>query len=66
MFSFDDENVLFTMLDDGACIIFDEDKEKQNMITDNYALLKRMSKSMHYQYVLNLNHTVLKFSTVKS
>ena len=62
MFSFTDEDVLFTMLDDGACIIFDEDEEKREMITDNYALLKKVSKSMHYQYVLNLNHTMLKFS----
>ena len=66
MFSFDDENVLFTMLDDGEGIIFDEDEEKQRMITDNYALLKRISKSMKYQYVLNLNHTMLKFSTAGS
>lgn len=63
MFSFTDEDVLFTMLDDGACIIFDEDEEKREMITDNYALLKKVSKSMQYQYVLNLNHTMLKFST---
>ena len=63
MFSFDDDNVIFTMLDDGACIIFDEDEEKQRMITDNYALLKRVSRSMKYQYILNLNHTMLKFST---
>ena len=62
MFSFTDEDVLFTMLDDGACIIFDEDEEKREMITDNYALLKKVSKSMQYQYVLNLNHTMLKFS----
>ena len=66
MFSFDDEGVLFTMLDDGACIIFDEDEEKQRMITDNYALLKKVSKSMQYQYVLNLNHTILKFGSAKS
>ena len=66
MFSFDDEGVLFTMLDDGACIIFDEDEEKQRMITDNYALLKKVSKSMQYQYVLNLNHTILKFGNAKS
>lgn len=62
MISFDEKNVLFTILDDGACIIFDEDQEKQRMITDNYALLKRVSSSMQYQYVLNLNHTMLKFS----
>lgn len=62
MFSFTDEDVLFTMLDDGACIIFDEDEEKREMITNNYALLKKVSKSMQYQYVLNLNHTMLKFS----
>lgn len=66
MFSFDDESVLFTMLDNGACIIFDEDKEKQRMITDNYALLKKMAKSMQYQYVLNLNHTMLKFEKGKT
>ena len=65
MFSFDDEGVLFTMLDDGACIIFDENEEKQRMITDNYALLKKISKSMQYQYVLNLNHTMLKFDADK-
>lgn len=62
MFSFTDEDVLFTMLDDGACIIFDEDEEKREMITNNYALLKKVSKSMQYQYVLNLNHTMLRFS----
>ena len=61
LFSFDDESVLFTMLDNGACIIFDEDKEKQRVITDNYALLKKLARSMQYQYVLNLNHTILKF-----
>ena len=41
--------------------LFDEDKEKQRVITDNYALLKKMARSMQYQYVLNLNHTILKF-----
>ena len=63
MFSFDDEGVLFTMLDDGACIMFDEDEEKQRMITDNYALLKKISSTMQYQYVLNLNHTMLRFDS---
>jgi O-antigen/teichoic acid export membrane protein len=61
MVCFSKDEVIFMMLDDGECIVLDEDKEKQSMITDNYALLKRVAKSVQYQYVINLNHTILKF-----
>lgn len=61
MVSFSKDEVIFMMLDDGECIVLDEDKEKQSMITDNYALLKKIAKSIQYQYVINLNYTVLKF-----
>lgn len=61
MFCFSKDEVIFMMLDDGKCIVFDEDKEKQSMITDNYALLKRIAKSVQYQYVINLNHTIVRF-----
>ncbi len=62
MISFSGEEVDFMMLDNGECIVFDEDREKQRMITDNYTLLKRIAKSVQYQYVLNLNHTIVKFA----
>lgn len=48
----------FTMLDDGRCIALDEDKEMQKLITDNYGLLKKLAKSVRYQYILNMNYTV--------
>ncbi|MCR5301344.1 MAG: polysaccharide biosynthesis C-terminal domain-containing protein [Lachnospiraceae bacterium] len=61
MVCFSKDEVIFMMLDDGECIVLDEDKEKQSMITDNYALLKKVAKSIQYQYVINLNFTILKF-----
>ncbi len=59
---FSGEEVIFMMLDNGECIVFDEDKEKQDMITDNYAMLKQIAKSVQYQYVLNMNHTIVRFA----
>lgn len=63
MISFSESEVVFMMIDDGRCIVFDEDREKQRMITDNYALLKKLAASVQYQYVLNLNYTIIKFVT---
>ena len=51
----------FTMLDDGRCIALDEDQETQKLITDNYGLLKKLAKSVRYQYILNMNYTVFEF-----
>ena len=49
------------MLDDGRCIALDEDQETQKLITDNYGLLKKLAKSVRYQYLLNMNYTVFDF-----
>ena len=46
----------FTMLDDGRCIALDEAQETQKLITDNYGLLKKLAKSVRYQYILNMNY----------
>ena len=51
----------FTMLDDGCCIALDEDHETQELITDNYGLLKKLAKSVRYQYLLNMNYTEFEF-----
>ena len=51
----------FIMLDDGRCIALDENEETKALITDNYGLLKKVAKSVEYQYILNLNHTVISF-----
>ena len=55
---FTENGARFTMLDDGRCIALDEDRETQELITDNYELLKKLAKSVRYQYLLNMNYTV--------
>ena len=49
------------MLDDGRCIALDEDRETQELITDNYGLLRKLAKSVKYQYLLNMNYTEIEF-----
>ena len=53
----DKHSAIFTTLDDGAFIALDKDEEKQELITDNYGLIKKIAKSVEYQYVLNMNYT---------
>lgn len=47
------------MLDDGECIPFNNDEEEASHMIDNYKLLKRLSKKLKYQYVLDMNYTLL-------
>ena len=49
------------MLDNGKCIALDRDSEIQELITDNYGLVKKLAKSVEYQYLLNMNYTVFTF-----
>lgn len=51
----------FTILDDGECIALDEDREHQELITNNYDLVKCIAEEVDYQYILNLNYTVMRF-----
>ena len=53
----DEHSAIFTLLDDGAFIALDENDETQKLITDNYGLIKRIAKSVEYQYILNMNYT---------
>ena len=48
---------IFVTLDDGKCIALDKNTETQKLITDNYGLLKKIAKSVEYQYILNMNYT---------
>ena len=56
----EDESV-FMMIDDGKCIALDKDIETRQLITDNYNLLKKVAKTVKYQYVLDLNYTIFTF-----
>ena len=59
----DKNNAVFVTLDGGECIALDEDSQKEELITDNYNLIKKIAKEVTYQYILNLNYTTLTFQT---
>ena len=60
MVKFTGDEGKFVMVDDGRCIALDENESTQTLITDNYELLKKVSKSLEYQYILNMNYTVIR------
>lgn len=63
MVRFEGKNkAVFVELDDGKCIALDKNELSQKLITDNYELLRRLAKSVEYQYILNMNHTRFTFS----
>ena len=55
------DSATFTIFDDGECIALDEDREHQELVTNNYDLVKCIAKEVDYQYILNLNYTVMHF-----
>ena len=52
----DGDHAILVTLDDGAFIALDPDEEKQQLITDNYELIKKLADSVEYQYILNMNY----------
>lgn len=50
-------DAIFTVLDDGECIALNKYEEQQKLITSNYGIIKKVAKSVDYQYILNLNYT---------
>ena len=58
---FTPDSARFAMIDDGQCIALDDDRKTQALITDNYELMKKIARSISYQYLLNMNYTVLEF-----
>ena len=49
------------MIDNGKCIALDENDESREAAVNNYEFLKRISKSIEYQYVPDMNYTVVRF-----
>ena len=56
---FSGNEALFAMLDDGVCII--DNKDRRDMTVDNYEFIKKLAKSVQYQYILDMNYSVLRF-----
>jgi hypothetical protein len=52
----------FIMMDTGRRIALNEDRESKELVTENYELVKRLSKSVDYQYVLDMNYSIVTFS----
>lgn len=65
MIRFTENEAIFTMLDDGEYIALDKNSETKEIIeellADNYSLIKRLAKNVEYQYILNMNYTVIEF-----
>ena len=55
------DEAMFMMIDDGKCIALDENDESREAAVNNYEFLKRIAKSIEYQYVLDMNYTVVRF-----
>jgi hypothetical protein len=53
----------FIMMDTGRRIALNEDRESKELVTENYELVKRLSKSVEYQYVLDMNYSIVTFSS---
>ena len=50
---------IFMMIDNGRCIALNENKEQQKLVTNNYELIKKVATSVEYQYILDMNYTVV-------
>lgn len=51
----------FTILDNGACIALNEDTESVQLRADNYSIVKKIADTVNYQYILDMNYSVLTF-----
>ena len=61
MIKFLPESCIFTIMDDGRCIMLDEDDQAKELI-NNYSLIRKIATSVSYEYILNLNFSVFVFA----
>lgn len=55
------DHCVFVMLDDGENIMLDEYEDTKDLIT-NYGMIKKTAQDVKYQYILNMNYSVLTFA----
>ena len=55
------DEAIFVTLDDGRCIALDKNEGAHRLVTDNYELLRKLAKSVEYQYILDMNYTRFTF-----
>lgn len=55
------EEGCFVLIDDGRAMALEESLDLQEMVADDLEFVKKISKSVEYQYILNMNYTTVKF-----
>ena len=58
---FGKESTIYMMLDDGKCVELDDDEDTKQLREEKYSYMESVAKSVKYQYILNMNQSILKF-----
>ena len=59
------DKCIFMMIDNGRCIELNENKEQQMLAISNYDILRRIATTLEYQYILDMNYTVITIENKK-
>ena len=59
MIRFRPHTAMLMMIDNGRCIALDEDKETQELMISNYDLIRKVARDVKYQYIQDMNYTVI-------
>ena len=60
MIRFYEGGCVFTIMDNGRCIMLNEDDESRDILS-NYSVIRKIATTVSYQYVLEMNYTVFTF-----
>ncbi len=55
------EEGMLVLLDDGTEMALEESEDLQELLDSSMQIVKKLAKSVEYQYILNLNYTTLRF-----
>ena len=60
MVRFCKDGCVFTIMDDGRCIMLNKDDASRDIVS-NYSVIRKIADTVSYQYVLEMNYTVFTF-----
>jgi len=60
MVKFYEGGCVFTIMDDGQCIMLNEDDASRDIVS-NYSVIRKIADTASYQYVLDMNYSVFTF-----
>ncbi|MBO5496877.1 MAG: hypothetical protein J5967_05685 [Oscillospiraceae bacterium] len=59
MLRFRPDAATLMMIDNGRCIALDQDTQMQELMISNYDLIRKVAKEVKYQYIQDMNYTVI-------